>query len=177
MPPVSASARAPLAKAKSAKAAMPAASSRGAGGQGSTSRAATEKGAATRSVLDRKKAAQESGSGSTAPSPAPSGSGDDHHHGPKGRALRADPKSLKAVTSGQTAVVEFVDESEVVPLSSSPSQPQRDEGDDAIAGAPPRQRWECQRWLSEVENLIGCLAAALCTDEEGAHLRRSCCKS
>ena len=128
-------------------------------------------------MLDKKReasaAATSLGSASTA-SPAPSAGDDSVRGGPKGKALRADPKLLKPVTSGQTAIVEFVDESQepALPPKREPSGG-ADGSSDAVSqeevepAPPPRQRWACGSWLREVEGLIETLASSLCTDEEG----------
>ena len=70
---------------------------------------------------------------------------------------------FKTFTSGQTAIVEFVS---------------ADDHDEALGGdeasSPPKKAmgntWTATKWLEEVENLEGCLAEALCCDEEGCEL-------
>lgn len=84
---------------------------------------------------------------------------------PKGKT-----SDYKVMTTGAVAIVEFVGEGD-----EHEHEEEGEEGGHAketktseegtIGGA-----WTCKQWLEEVENLEGCLASALCADEEGSVL-------
>ena len=168
MPPA-ASARA-LPTAKSAKGIKPPASQRAATAGASSTRGGTsrgqERGAATKAVLAGKK------SGSTldsvaegAPAAADADSSSDNK--PKGRAMRPPPGTLKAITTGATGVVEFLDDSNEPPIAKPDATSNPAESSSAEA---PKQRWNVEKWLEDVDNLEGCIGTALITDEEGEQL-------
>ena len=172
MPPPAAVSARPLSKAKAVKGAIPPDSSR----SSSRNSSRAEKNGPLKSVPDKKKGQSEdvAGAPSTAPSPAGSSASSVI---PKARPLKgADPaKSYKAVTTGQTAVVEYEDDSEMrVPLP--PKKVRSQSSLDAVNELEieddhmPMQTWICSKWLAEVEDLTGCLATALCTDDEGEML-------
>ena len=97
---------------------------------------------------------------------------------------RPKPETLKTITTGAVAVVDFVedDPAEEEPPASSPTQgkamaktpeasaPAASDEVPPDGGDTPKQKWGCEKWLREVDSLVGCISTALCTDEEGQQL-------
>ena len=97
------------------------------------------------------------GSGGKTPSKRPHG------------ASRLSSSVLKVVTTGPTAVVDFVDEADEPKRANA--QPARADADgDGGSGAASKQVWTARRWLKEVENLQDCIADCICVDDRGVPL-------
>ena len=82
-----------------------------------------------------------------------------------GKRRRPKPELMKQMTTGHVAVVDFVEEDEesgVAKPKASASQSAEGSG----SGGDAKQSWQCERWLSEVVGLLGCIADALCVDGE-----------
>jgi len=81
----------------------------------------------------------------------------------EGTAKAKKPKSaseFKQVTNGQVAILEWIDGSEA----------RGEEGDEHPEPEPPKEvgkTWTAIKWLEQVQNLEGCLAEALCVDDDG----------
>ena len=89
-----------------------------------------------------------------------------------GKPRRPRPELLKSQTTGMTAVVEYVEEDEEESPAPSPDKDAATAAAGAPADAPPAallsapsmSSWQCSKWLAEVQDLIGCISTALCTD-------------
>ena len=85
---------------------------------------------------------------------------------PKGKA-----SEYKVMTTGPVAIVDFVtedgdDHHEEDGGEEGEKEEKKTSQEGTIGGS-----WTCQQWLEEVDNLEGCLATALCADEEGSVLQ------
>lgn len=74
--------------------------------------------------------------------------------------------SLKPITTGQTAALDYISEHEPMPGVDAG----RHRGDDEGSGPAVKQVWRCARWMTEIEGLMETLAEVLCTSEEGVVL-------
>ena len=89
---------------------------------------------------------------------------------------RPKPETLKSITTGATAAVDFVEDDpppEVPPVAKpSPpkaSPPPAGEASSAASGeggggGEVKMTWVCSKWLAEVEGVLNCLAHAMCLE-------------
>ena len=80
----------------------------------------------------------------------------------KGRK-RPKPETLKSITSGATAPIDFIEETPEdtpAPTKKEAKFAEEKPPEEATKVAP----WQCIKWLGEIQGLLGCLSDALCLD-------------
>jgi len=91
-----------------------------------------------------------------------------------GKKKRPNPASLKAITTGATAPVDFMeddDEAEAKPAAAAPSASETP-AEGVSEKPPPPAAWSCAQWLQEIKSLHDVLTEALCfSPDEGEVLQ------